>query len=98
MDSFCSFFGDSSEKYFARKSGGKASVLRSERIVTISKKSIFDILYSYTHLVYIFVVEKYCKLYIYLIRLQYFDSDDLQRRKRSPKMWYRLRMIIGRYW
>ena len=40
-----------------RKSGGKASNLRSERIHTVSKKAVFDLLYSYTHLVHIFVAE-----------------------------------------
>ena len=32
-----------------------------------------------------FVAETRLKLYISLIGLYYFDSDDLRRRKRSPK-------------
>ena len=81
-----------------KKSGGKACILRSERIVTVSKKSIFDLLYSYAHLVHSFVAETHCKLYISFICLLYFDSDDLRRQKVSPEMWYRLRMIIRKYW
>ena len=81
-----------------RKSGSKACILRSERIFTVSKKLIFDLLYSYTHPVHSFVTETHCQLYIYFIHLLYFDSDDLRRQKRSPNMRYRLRMIIRRYW
>ena len=77
MNSFCRFLGDSSEK--------KACILRGERIVTVLKKSIFDLLYSYTHLVHSFVAETHCKLFISFIRLLYFDSDDLRRQKRSQK-------------
>ena len=40
-----------------RKSGVKTCILTSERIVAISKKSIFDLLYSYAHLVHSFVAE-----------------------------------------
>ena len=50
-------------------------------LVTVSKKSI---LYTYNHLVY-FVAEMHFKLYISLIHLQHFGSDDLQRRKRFTK-------------
>ena len=49
------------ESFLTRKSGGKACILRSERIVTVSKKLIFDLLYSYTHLVHSFVAETHCK-------------------------------------
>ena len=69
------------ENFLLRKSGGKACILRSERIVMISKKSMFDFLYSYTHLVHSFVAETHCKLYPLII----FRSDDLRRRKRSLK-------------
>ena len=31
------------------------------------------------------------------LRNEYFDSDDLQRQKRSPKIRYWLRMIIWKY-
>ena len=86
------------KKFSTRKSGGKACILRSERIIIVSKKLIFHLLYSYTHLVHSFVAETHCKLYISFIRLLYFDSGDLSKQKRSPNMWYRLRMIIRNYW
>ena len=73
------------KNFLTRESGGKACILHSERIVTVSKKSIFDLLYSYTHLVHSFVAETHCKLFISFIRLLYFDSDDLRRQKRSQK-------------
>ena len=70
--------------FLSRKSDRKACILRNERIVTLSKKSIFDLLYSYAHLVHSLVAATHCKLYISLIYL-YLNSDDLQRRKRSQK-------------
>ena len=57
------------KNFLTRNSGGKACILRSERIVTISNKSIFDLLYSYTHLLHSFDGETHCKLYSSLIRL-----------------------------
>ena len=83
MDSFCRFSGDSSEKFALQEIRCKSCILvRSERIVAVWKKSI---LYSYTHLVHSFVAETHFKLYISLIRWKHLNSDDLQRRKRSPK-------------
>ena len=55
--------------FLTRKSGRKACILRSERIVTVSKKSIFDLLYSYIRLVHSFVTEMHSKLYISFICL-----------------------------
>ena len=54
---FLQLFGDSSEKIPHQE-----IILRSERIVIVSKKSIFDLLYSCTHLVHSFVAETHCKL------------------------------------
>ena len=55
MDSFCRFSGDSSEKFALQEIRCKSCILvRSERIVAVSKKLI---LYSYIHLVDSFIAE-----------------------------------------
>ena len=82
------------KNFLTKESGGKACILRSECIVIVSKILIFDLLYSYAHLVHMSVTETHSKLYNSFIRSLYLDSDDLRRQKRSPKMWYQLRMII----
>ena len=46
---------------------------------------MFDLLHSFTRLVHSFVVETHGKFCDSLFLLQYFDSDDLRRRKGPPK-------------
>ena len=63
------FWAMRSKHFLTRKSGGNTCILCSEHIITVSKKSMFYLLHSYTHLLHSFVAETHYKLSISLIRL-----------------------------